>query len=447
MSASRELTAVSATSRTFSGSDVADAGHAASPGAALADATGLSGDVSDATSRGKPFVGPLTAISFSHMLNDMIQSLILAIYPLLKSGFHLSFSQIGIITLTYQLAASLLQPLIGAYTDKKPQPHSTAIGMMFTLCGLLLLSVAPNYPVLLVAAALVGTGSSIFHPESSRIARLASNGQHGLAQSVFQVGGNLGTAMGPLLAATVVLPYGRGSVAWFALVALLAIYVLWRIGQWYRTQAGLAPKRKRTFSSVAAALSKRRVAGAVAVLVALVTSKYLYLSSLNSYYTFYLITKFHLSVQQSQMYLFAFLFSVAIGTLVGGPIGDRIGRKYVIWVSILGAAPFTLLLPYANLFWSGILTVIIGLVLSSAFSAIVVYGQELLPGRVGMVAGLFFGLAFGLGGVGAAVLGHLADVTGIEHVYRLCAFLPLLGLLTVLLPNIEAPTRVEAKAP
>jgi len=393
--------------------------------------------------RGRPFVGPLTAISFSHMLNDMIQSLILAIYPLLKSGFHLSFSQIGVITLTYQLAASLLQPVIGAYTDKRPQPHSTAIGMMFTLCGLLLLSVAPNYPVLLLAAALVGIGSSIFHPESSRIARLASNGQHGLAQSVFQVGGSLGTAMGPLLAAAVVLPYGRGSVAWFALVALLAIYVLWRIGHWYRVQAALAPKRARAVNAAAAALSKRRVGTAVAVLVALVTSKYLYLSSLNSYYTFYLITKFHLSVQQSQLYLFAFLFSVAVGTLVGGPIGDRIGRKYVIWVSILGAAPFTLLLPYANLYWSGVLTVIIGLVLSSAFSAIVVYGQELLPGRVGMVAGLFFGLAFGLGGVGAAVLGHVADANGIEFVYRVCAFLPLLGLLTVFLPNIETPTHAK----
>ena len=399
------------------------------PVAALSSAAGA--DV-----RIKPVYPILGAISFSHMLNDMIQSLILAIYPLLKGSFHLDFGQIGLITLTYQITASLLQPLVGLYTDKYPKPYSLPVGMSFTLVGLLLLSVAPTYGVLLVAAALVGVGSSVFHPESSRVARLASSGQHGMAQSVFQVGGNLGSSLGPLLAALIVIPHGRGSVAWFSLAALLAMGVLWWISNWYKAQP-VSPKRKRRTAEEIVALPGSKVAVGLTVLVALVFSKYFYLTSLTSYYTFYLIHHFQLSVQSAQLYLFVFLFSVAVGTVVGGPIGDRVGRKLVIWVSILGVAPFTLLLPHANLFWTGALSVIIGLILASAFSAILVFAQELVPGRVGMVSGLFFGLAFGLGGVGAAVLGKVADTHSIEYVYRLCAFLPLLGILAVFLPKVE----------
>lgn len=377
----------------------------------------------------------LGAISFSHLLNDMIQSLILAIYPMLKANFALSFAQIGLITLTYQITASLLQPLVGLYTDKRPMPYSLPVGMGFTLVGLALMSTAPNFPILLLAAALVGCGSSVFHPESSRVARMASGGRHGLAQSLFQVGGNAGAALGPLLAALIVIPHGQHSIAWFSGAALVGIVVLANIGRWYGRQP--AARKKTGVRAAHPALSKGRVAFALGVLVLLLFSKYFYLTSISSYFTFYLIDKFHLSVQAAQLQLFLFLAAVAAGTIIGGPVGDSIGRKYVIWVSILGVAPFTLLLPYANLFWTGVLTVIIGVVLASAFSAIIVYAQELIPGKVGMVAGLFFGLAFGLGGIGAAVLGNLADATSITYVYKLCSFLPLIGVLTVLLPDIE----------
>ncbi|MGF6568599.1 MFS transporter, FSR family, fosmidomycin resistance protein [Paraburkholderia fungorum] len=376
----------------------------------------------------------LGAISFSHLLNDMIQSLILAIYPMLKDNFSLSFGQIGLITLTYQITASLLQPLIGIYTDKHPKPYSLPVGMGFTLSGLLLMSVASSFGVLLIAAALVGCGSSVFHPESSRVARMASGGRHGLAQSLFQVGGNAGSSLGPLLAALIVIPHGQRSIAWFSVAALVAIVVLTQIGRWYKRHPSVKKARNQAGH---ATLPRNKVMFAMSVLVLLVFSKYFYLASINSYFTFYLIDKFHLPVQAAQVHLFVFLAAVAAGTVIGGPIGDKIGRKYVIWVSILGVAPFTLLLPYANLFWTGVLTVIIGVVLASAFSAILVYAQELIPGKVGMVAGLFFGFAFGLGGVGAAVLGQLADATSIAFVYKVCSFLPLIGVLTVLLPDIE----------
>lgn len=380
----------------------------------------------------------LGAISFSHFLNDMIQSLILAIYPLLKGEFNLSFTQIGLITLTYQITASLLQPMVGLYTDKHPKPYSLAIGMGATLIGLLVLAMAPNFQTVLLAAALVGTGSSIFHPESSRIARLASGGRHGLAQSIFQVGGNTGSAVGPLLAAWIIIPRGQYAVAWFGLAALLAMTVLWKIGGWYKRQhLGSASKNKKSGSAVSGSLPPRTVAWAIFVLLVLIFSKYFYLTSLSSYYIFYLIARFHLSVQSAQVHLFVFLFAVAAGTMLGGPIGDRIGRKRVIWGSILGVAPFTLMLPHADLMWTGVLTFVIGLILASAFSAILVFAQELVPGKVGAVSGMFFGFAFGMGGIGAAVLGSLADTHGIEYVYRLCAYLPLLGLLTAFLPNIE----------
>ncbi|MDH6150815.1 MULTISPECIES: MFS transporter [Paraburkholderia] len=376
----------------------------------------------------------LGAISFSHLLNDMIQSLILAIYPMFKDNFSLSFGQIGLITLTYQITASLLQPLVGSYTDKNPKPYSLPVGMGFTLTGLLLMSVAPNFGVLLVAAALVGCGSSVFHPESSRVARMASGGRHGLAQSLFQVGGNAGSSLGPLLAALIVIPHGQRSIAWFSAAALVAIVVLTQIGRWYKRHPSV---KKARGQGAHVTLPRNKIILAMSVLVLLVFSKYFYLASINSYFTFYLIERFHLSVQAAQIHLFVFLAAVAAGTVIGGPIGDKIGRKYVIWVSILGVAPFTLLLPYANLFWTGVLTVVIGVVLASAFSAILVYAQELIPGKVGMVAGLFFGFAFGLGGVGAAVLGELADATSIAFVYKVCSFLPLIGVLTVLLPDVE----------
>ena len=380
----------------------------------------------------------LGAISVSHLLNDMIQSLILAIYPVLKGGFNLSFGQIGLITLTYQITASLLQPLVGLYTDRKPQPFSLPIGMGFTLSGLLLLSVAPNFYVILLAAALVGTGSSIFHPESSRVARMASGGQHGLAQSLFQVGGNVGSSLGPLLAAAVIVPYGQRSIAWFAIAALLAITILFQISKWYARHHQSA-RGKASRKAEGKSLPRNKVVVSVLILLALIFSKYFYMASIGSYFTFYLMTKFQLSVQSAQLYLFAFLFAVALGTVIGGPVGDRIGRKYVIWASILGVAPFTLMLPYANLFWTGVLVVIIGIVLASAFSAILVYAQELIPGKIGMVSGLFFGFAFGMGGIGAAVLGELADHTSIGFVYQVCAFLPLLGIIAAFLPNIEKP--------
>jgi len=336
------------------------------------------------------------------------------------------------ITLTYQVTASLLQPLIGYYTDKHPQPWSLPIGMGFTLSGLVLLSMANNFPMVLVAAALVGTGSSVFHPESSRVARMASGGRHGLAQSLFQVGGNLGSSLGPLLAALIIAPYGRGNVAWFSLAALLAIVVLLQISRWYQTQHR---DSKSHAQSAVSPLPRRQVAWAISILLVLIFSKYFYLTSLSSYYTFYLMHKFGLSVQSAQLHLFAFLFAVAAGTVIGGPIGDRIGRKRVIWVSILGVAPFTLLLPHANLWWTGALSVVIGFILASAFSAILVYAQELMPGRIGMVSGLFFGFAFGMGGLGAAVLGLVADHSSIDRVYQICAYLPLLGILTAFLPD------------
>jgi FSR family fosmidomycin resistance protein-like MFS transporter len=380
----------------------------------------------------------LLAISCCHLINDMLQSLLPAIYPILKTSFHLDFSQIGLITLTYQMTASLLQPLVGLYTDRRPMPYSLSLGMGFTLIGLLLLSIAPSFPVLLVSAALVGMGSSVFHPESSRVARMASGGQHGLAQSLFQVGGNAGSSLGPLLAAFVVLPRGQESIAWFSLAALAGIVLLIRVGRWGKSH--LSSIRKRSSGSAGSVtLSRRKVAASLAVLIALIFSKYFYLASLTSYYTFYLISKFHLSVQGAQVHLFVFLGAVAAGTIIGGPIGDRIGRKYVIWWSILGALPFTLMLPYANLFWTGILSVIIGLILASAFSAIIVYAQELVPGKIGMISGLFFGLAFGMAGVGAALLGKLADLTSINFVYHVCAYLPAIGLLTGFLPELEKP--------
>ena len=388
----------------------------------------------------------LGGISVAHMMNDMIQSILLAIYPMLKGTFDLSFAQIGLITLTYQLSASLLQPWIGLYTDKRPLPFSLAIGMGFTLTGLLLLSVAPSYLYLLLAAVLVGTGSSIFHPEASRVARMASGNRHGLAQSLFQVGGNVGSALGPLLAALVIIPHGQGSVAWFSLAALIGMVVLFQIGRWYAGNQALLMRKPRKGTDIAA-LSRRRVLITLGLLGMLIFSKYFYLASLSSYFTFYLIERFALSVQSAQLYLFLFLASVAVGTVAGGPIGDRIGRKVVIWGSILGVAPFTLLLPHADLFWTGVLVVIIGLVLASAFSAIVVYAQELVPGRVGLIAGLFFGFAFGMGGIGAAVLGYLADTTSIVFVYQLCAFLPLLGIVALWLPDLEHRTRQAAPVP
>jgi FSR family fosmidomycin resistance protein-like MFS transporter len=378
----------------------------------------------------------LAAISFCHLLNDMMQSLLPALYPMLKSSYELSFGQIGFLTFTFQLTASLLQPIIGSYTDRSPRPYSLATGMGFTLAGLLLLAFAGNYALLLLAAALIGTGSSVFHPESSRVARMASGGQHGLAQSVFQVGGNVGSAIGPLLAAFIVLPHGQSSVGWFSLTAMLAMFVLFNVGHWYRTH-GMARLRPRGSSPTASPVSSRQIKAAIAILLGLIFSKYFYLASFSSYYTFYLINRFHVTVQTAQVHLFVFLAAVAFGTIIGGPLGDRIGRKYIIWASILGVLPFTLLLPYANLFWTSVLTVPIGIILASAFPAIVVYAQELMPGRTGTVAGLFFGFAFGMGGIGAAVLGKMADAVGINTVYQYCAYLPLIGLLAALLPDVE----------
>lgn len=378
----------------------------------------------------------LSAISFCHFLNDMMQSVLPAIYPILKGGFDLSFVEIGLLTLTYQAMASLLQPLVGSFTDRRPQAYSLPVGMSFTLLGMATLALAGNYGTLLAGAAMLGIGSSIFHPESSRIARLASGGQDGLAQSLFQVGGNCGSAVGPLLAAFFILPRGKGSLAWLTLAALTGIAVLTLLGRWYKSQGHARPARKRA-AAVDHHLPPRRVAIAVAVLLALIFSKYFYLASITSYYTFYLMHHFGLSIRSAQIYLFVFLAASAAGVIIGGPVGDRIGRKYVIWGSILGVLPFTLALPYASLPWTIVLSVVIGLVLSSAFSAILVYATELLPNRVGMVAGMFFGFAFGMGGIGAAALGLLADRTSIEFVYHVCSFLPLIGLLTVLLPNLE----------
>jgi len=376
----------------------------------------------------------LAGISFSHFLNDTMQSLIASIYPILKQAYALDFGQIGMITLAFQFTASLLQPLIGHFTDKKAQPFSLSIGMGFTFFGLLLLSAAHQYPVILIAAALVGLGSAVFHPESARIARLASGGRYGFAQSVFQLGGSFGTSMGPVLAALIVVPFGQPSIAWFSSIAFLAIVILWQIGRWYKPQ--ISGRKFAVAVPHPDAPSSRRVKIALGVLVALLFSKQLYVSSLSSYYIFYLIEKFGVSTQTAQLYLFIFLAANAVGAFFGGPLGDRFGRKYVIWFSILGALPFSLALPYAGLFGSAVLTIFIGLIISSATSSIIVFAQELMPHRFGMISGMFFGVAFGIGGLGAAVLGRVADHTGIAFVYQVCAFLPAIGLLALFLPKM-----------
>jgi FSR family fosmidomycin resistance protein-like MFS transporter len=387
----------------------------------------------------------LVAISVSHLLNDTIQSLIPAIYPLLKRSLGLDFAQVGLITFVFQVTASLLQPLVGRYTDRRPLPYSLACGMGFTLVGLVLLSRAATFPMVLCSAALVGVGSAVFHPEASRLAHMAAGGRHGFAQAIFQVGGNAGSSLGPLLAALVVVPRGQAHILWFSLLALCGIVVLVGVGKWYARNLFRIKKRPaQSAGKDQPALSRWTVRVSLAILMLPVFSKYIYLVSLTSYYTFYLIDKFHVSVEDSQLYLFLFLFAVAAGTMIGGPLGDRFGRKYVIWISILGVAPFTLALPYVDLFWTAALSVVIGVILASAFSAILVYAQELVPGHVGMIAGLFFGLAFGLAGIGSAALGWLADRTSIAHVYTICSFLPLIGILTAFLPNIGHAA--EAKA-
>ncbi|MBV8764666.1 MAG: MFS transporter [Hyphomicrobiales bacterium] len=379
-------------------------------------------------------LGVLLAVSFSHLMNDLVQSLIPAIYPILKPSFDLDFGQIGLITLVFQLTASLLQPVVGLYTDRRPMPFSLAIGMGFSLSGLVLLAFAWNFPILLIAVGLVGCGSSVFHPESSRVARMASGGRHGLAQSLFQVGGNTGAALGPPLAALIVLPHGQHSVAWFSVAALMGIAVLYRVGVWYRARR-LATTGRSRVALPSPLLSSRKLTVSALILTALMFSKAFYTASFTSYYTFYLIDKFHVSVRESQFYLFLFSATVAAGALIGGPVGDRFGRKFVIWFSILGVFPFTFALPHANLLWTAILTVPIGMIMASAFSAILVYAQELVPGRIGTVSGVFFGVAFGLGGLGAGVLGALADRTSIGFIYDVCAYLPLIGLLAAFLPN------------
>jgi len=411
----------------------------------LASALGAEAAAPPADTRERTTLAVILALSFCHMLNDTIQSLIPALYPMLKTSFGLDFAEIGLITLTFQLTASILQPGVGLFTDRRPQTYALAFGMGSTLVGLLLLAHASSYPLLLLAAALVGTGSSVFHPESSRVARMASGGRHGLAQSLFQVGGNAGSALGPLLAAFVVLARGQASIAWFSLIALLAIVVLTFVGRWYRRERALRAARPRSRAAVAHGLAHRRVAVSVGLLLVLAFSKNFYLASLGSYYTFYLIDRFGVSTESAQLHLFAFLAAAAVGTVVGGPIGDRIGRKWVIWASILGVLPFTLMLPYAGPFWVGPVSVAIGLILASAFPAIVVFAQELVPGKVGMIAGIFFGVAFGAGGLGAAALGELADLTSIGHVFRLCAFIPAIGLLTAFLPDIEPGRRRRAR--
>ncbi len=380
----------------------------------------------------------LLALSFSHLSNDTLQSLIPAIYPIIKDSLHLNFSQIGLITLTFQLSSSLFQPLVGWFTDKKPQPYSLPIGMCFTLIGLFCLAFANTFPAVLIAVSLTGIGSSVFHPEASRLAYMASGGKPGLAQSVFQVGGNFGGSFGPLLAALIIVPFGQKSIVCFSLVALVCILVMLKISRWYKNHLYLIkPKSEARKAAAENGLSKGKIAFTFFILLMLVFSKYVYTSSISSYYTFYLMHKFGVSIQHSQIFLFIFLFSVALGTFIGGPLGDKIGRKYVIWLSILGVAPFTLLMPHVNLFWTIILSICIGLILSSAFSAILVYAQELVPGKLGTIAGFFFGFAFGIAGISSALLGKLADKTSIEYVYQVCAYLPLIGLITVFLPNLK----------
>ena len=388
----------------------------------------------------KPVYNILITTSFSHFLNDMMQSLILAVYPMLKSNFDLSFAQVGLITLSYQLTASLLQPIVGIYTDKHPKPFSLVFGMACTLTGILLLAWAPSYPFLLLAAMIVGMGSSIFHPEAARVARIASGGHFGLAQSIFQVGGNSGAAMGPLLAAWIVIPHHQSSLSWFSPLAFLAMIVLLQVSFWYRGRISHFQKAQQEHPKDAH-YSHRKIVWTVILLLILVFSKNFYLSSLNTFYMFYLIQKFHISTQQAQYMLFLFLAAFAIGTLIGGPLGDRIGRKRIIWFSIVGVAPFTLMLPHVNsLLWTGVLTVLIGLILASAFPAILVFAQELIPGKFGMISGLFYGFSFGMGGLGAAVLGNVADGWGINAVYEICSFLPLLGMVAIFLPNIKTNT-------
>jgi FSR family fosmidomycin resistance protein-like MFS transporter len=384
--------------------------------------------------------GVLCAISLAHFLNDVVQALLPSIYPLLEESYHLTYTQVGLITFTFQCTASLLQPLVGLYTDRRPRPWSLAVGMAMTLCGLIMLAFAETYPVILLAAGTIGIGSSVFHPEASRIAHMAAGPRRGLAQSLFQVGGNAGSAAGPLLAAWIIVPHGQRSVAFFTLLALAGIILLWRVGGWQKSNLHRIHRRAPGNTTAKAALPARRVVVSLLILAALIFSKYFYLVSLSNYYTFYLIERFGVTVQHAQYFLFLFLFAVAAGTILGGPVGDRIGRKRVIWWSILGVAPFSLLLPHAGLAFTAVLTVIIGLILASAFSAILVYAQELVPGRVGMIAGLFFGFAFGMAGIGAALLGVLADHTSILYVFKVCAWLPLIGVLTVFLPDTKRTT-------
>lgn len=410
----------------------------AAPSAA-APSSLASASLADRASADSTTFAVILSLSFCHLLNDMMQSLVPAIYPILKENYALSFGQVGFITLAFQFTASMLQPVVGLYTDRKPQPYSLMVGMGFTLVGLLMMSHAHSYPMILISAALIGMGSSVFHPEASRVARMAAGGRYGLAQSLFQVGGNLGQASGPLLAAFIVVPRGQQSIVWFCAAALIAMTVLFQIGHWYRNRRALAPtvaRGKGKTSTVAShGLSKGRVIVTVALLVMLLFSKNVYQASLGSYYTFYLMTKFHLSVQAAQFYLFAFMIGIVMGTLMGGWVGDKIGRIPVIWFSILGALPVALILPHANLFWTGVLAVTVAMIMASAFPAILVYAQELMPGRVGLVGGMFFGFSFGLGGLGAAVLGEIADLTSIDTVYQVTPFLLCLGLLTAFLPR------------
>lgn len=378
----------------------------------------------------------LFSISFAHLLNDLLQAVIPAAYPILKDSYNLTFTQVGLITFSYQMAASILQPFVGFYTDKNPKPYSQLFGMMFTLSGIILLSFAGSFPVILMSVVLVGIGSSIFHPESSRVSYLASGGKRGLAQSIFQIGGNTGTAIGPLLIAWIVVPHGQRYIIWFAVFVLIALVVLYRVATWYREHLNLTAKKKLALVNLPN-LTPLQVTMSVIILLVLIFSKYFYVAGISSYFTFYLMEKFALSVKDAQFYLFLFLISVAVGTLLGGPLGDKFGRKYVIWFSVLGVAPFTLMLPYANLFWTSILSVIIGTIISSAFPAILVYAQELLPKKLGMISGLFYGFAFGMGGLGSALLGYMADHTGIEYVYQICAYLPLIGVIAYFLPNLK----------
>lgn len=379
----------------------------------------------------------LFSIAFAHLLNDLMQVVIPSTYPLLKDKFHLSFTQIGMITFVFQLTASILQPFIGFYTDKKPKPYSLVIAMVFTVVGLIFLSLSTSFWMLLVSVSFVGIGSSIFHPEASRVAFLGSGGKRGLAQSIFQLGGNTGSAIGPLLVALVVAPYGQSYIIWFVIAGVMGMIILSRIAVWYQNHLNLRASKKVVLEEETIHLSKRKVNISLAILLFLIFSKFIYMASMSNYFTFYLMHKFGLSIQDSQFYLFGFLAAVAAGTLIGGPLGDHFGRKYIIWISILGAAPFTLLLPYTNLFWTGVLSVIIGVIIASAFSAILVFAQELMPGKVGMISGLFFGFAFGIAGIGSAILGYLADHTSIEYVYKMTSFLPLIGVMTYFLPDMK----------